>query len=62
MRVITLADEAYPRLLLEIADPPPLLYARGRVELLQRPALAIVGSRNATPQGSAQRRGVRAAR
>ena len=50
--VITLADEAYPRLLLEITDPPPLLYARGRVELLQRAALAIVGSRNATQQGS----------
>ena len=51
--VITLADEIYPRLLLEIADPPPLLYARGRVELLQRAALAIVGSRNATLQGEA---------
>lgn len=51
--VITLADETYPRLLLEIADPPPLLYARGRVELLQRAALAIVGSRNATLQGEA---------
>ena len=49
--VITLADEAYPRLLLETADPPPLLYARGRLELLQQPALAIVGSRNATAQG-----------
>jgi DNA processing protein len=51
--IITLADEIYPRLLLEIADPPPLLYARGRVELLQRAALAIVGSRNATLQGEA---------
>jgi DNA processing protein len=51
--VITLADEVYPRLLLEIADPPSLLYARGRVELLQRAALAIVGSRNATLQGEA---------
>jgi DNA processing protein len=51
--VITLADETYPRLLLEIADPPPLIYARGRVELLQRAALAIVGSRNATLQGEA---------
>ena len=51
--VITLADETYPRLLLEIADPPPLLYARGRVELLQRSAIAIVGSRNATQQGAA---------
>jgi DNA processing protein len=51
--VITLADETYPRLLLEIADPPALLYARGRTELLQRGALAIVGSRNATLQGEA---------
>ncbi|MGH8739462.1 MAG: DNA-processing protein DprA [Burkholderiales bacterium] len=49
--VVTLADEAYPRLLLEIADPPPVLYAAGRLELLQRPALAVVGSRNATAQG-----------
>ena len=51
--VVTLADENYPRLLLEIPDPPPLLYARGRVELLSRPALAVVGSRNATLQGEA---------
>jgi DNA processing protein len=51
--LVTLADATYPRLLLEIADPPPLLYARGRVELLQRAALAVVGSRNATAQGAA---------
>src|SRR5262245_9942623 len=29
--LVTLADDAYPRALLEIADPPPVLYARGRV-------------------------------
>jgi DNA processing protein len=51
--VLTLADETYPKLLLEIPDPPPLLYTRGRVELLQRQALAIVGSRNGTQQGCA---------
>jgi DNA processing protein len=50
--IVTLADAAYPRLLLEIADPPPLLYCRGRTELLNRPALAVVGSRNATAQGA----------
>jgi DNA processing protein len=49
--VVTLADAAYPRMLLETSDPPPLLYVRGRLELLQRPALAVVGSRNATAQG-----------
>jgi DNA processing protein len=51
--IVTLADEEYPRLLLEIPDPPPLLYAHGRTELLAGPALAIVGSRNSTQQGEA---------
>ncbi|MGH8688726.1 MAG: DNA-processing protein DprA [Burkholderiales bacterium] len=49
--ILTLADSDYPRMLLEIADPPPLLYATGRTALANRPALAIVGSRNATAQG-----------
>lgn len=51
--LIALDDEDYPRSLFEIGDPPPVFYCIGRRELLQRPALAIVGSRNATPQGSA---------
>jgi DNA processing protein len=50
-RLIAWDDEDYPRLLLEIADPPPALYAIGRVELLDRVAVAIVGSRHGTPQG-----------
>lgn len=50
--VITLADDTYPRGLLEITDPPPVIYAQGRAELLQQPALAIVGSRNASAQGA----------
>ena len=49
--VLTLADGEYPRSLLEIPDPPALLYLHGRRELLARPGLAVVGSRNATPQG-----------
>ncbi len=49
--VITLADSGYPKLLLEIPDPPPLLYARGNPELLNRKTLAVVGSRNGTAQG-----------
>ncbi len=55
-RVLTLADADYPRPLLDIADPPLLLYAKGRLELLARPALAVVGSRNATAQGIAHAR------
>jgi DNA processing protein len=49
--VLTLGDTGYPAPLLEIADPPLLLYAQGRLDLLGAPALAIVGSRNPTPQG-----------
>lgn len=49
--ILTLADSAYPQALLEIPDPPTLLYVRGNPELLRRRGLAIVGSRNATPQG-----------
>ena len=49
--IVTLADTRYPPALLETADPPPLLYVKGRVALLHRETLAIVGSRNATPQG-----------
>lgn len=49
--IITLADTAYPAALLEIPDPPCVLYVRGNPALLQRRGLAVVGSRNATPQG-----------
>jgi DNA processing protein len=51
--LLTLADAAYPRGLLAVADPPPLLFAIGRLDLLAEPALAIVGSRSATQQGAA---------
>ena len=49
--ILTLADAAYPVALLEIADPPNVLYVRGNPALLQKPGLGMVGSRNATPQG-----------
>jgi DNA processing protein len=49
--VVTLADNDYPQALLNIPDPPLLLYVKGRLDLLNRSALAVVGSRNATPQG-----------
>jgi DNA processing protein len=49
--IVTLADAWYPRLLLETPDPPPLMYAHGNIDLLGRPALAVVGSRNGTAQG-----------
>ncbi len=51
-RIVTLGEAAYPANLLNTADPPLLLYVQGRVELMQQPSVAIVGSRNPTPQGS----------
>jgi DNA processing protein len=49
--IVTLADADYPQSLLNIPDPPPLLYLKGDRALLNRPGLAVVGSRNATAQG-----------
>lgn len=49
--IVTLADNDYPQALLNIPDPPILLYVKGRLDLLNRQSLAVVGSRNATPQG-----------
>lgn len=52
-RLLVLGDPAYPPLLLQMADPPVLLYAMGQVDRLlhQQPCIAMVGSRNPTPQG-----------
>ena len=57
-RIVTLGDPAYPSVLLEMADPPVLLYAMGQVECLQQPQprIAMVGSRNPTPQGASNAR------
>lgn len=49
--VLTLADAAYPAKLLEISDPPIMLYVKGQVALLTAPSLAIIGSRDATAEG-----------
>lgn len=49
--LLSLLDEDYPQPLAESAAPPPLLFARGQRALLQRPMLAMVGSRSATPPG-----------
>jgi DNA processing protein len=49
--VLTLGDPHYPGALLQTADPPLLLYAQGRLALLAAPMVAMVGSRNPTPQG-----------
>jgi DNA processing protein len=49
--LITLADSGYPRALLEIPDPPPLIFAKGQLQWLNTLGIAVVGSRNASTQG-----------
>ena len=49
--IVTLADDDYPKLLLNIADPPLLLYVKGRLDLLNHSSISVVGSRNASAQG-----------
>ncbi|SIT70659.1 MULTISPECIES: DNA-processing protein DprA [Burkholderiaceae] len=50
--IVPFGHPAYPPALLTLYDPPPLLYVHGTIGALHRPALAIVGSRNPTPQGN----------
>lgn len=52
------ADPGWPGLLNEIHDPPELLRGCGEAGLLDRPALAIIGTRKATARGLAVARGL----
>lgn len=49
--LIHLGDPRYPTSLLEIPDPPSLLYVRGNPDQLKKPGIAIVGSRHASTGG-----------
>jgi len=50
--IVTFGCEAYPERLREIYDPPPVLWVRGDVRQLSRPAVAIVGTRHPSPYGT----------
>jgi DNA processing protein len=51
--IVPFSDPRYPQRLKEIFDPPILLYARGRTELLGAHHVAVVGTRRPTPYGRA---------
>ena len=51
VKLVTWADEGYPALLKQIADPPLVLYVAGTVAALDRPCVAIVGTRHPTVYG-----------
>ncbi|MCH2248278.1 MAG: DNA-processing protein DprA [Cognatishimia sp.] len=50
-RLICFGDPDYPKPLYDLSDAPPLLWARGDIELLHREAIALVGARNASSLG-----------
>ncbi|MCV6584534.1 MAG: DNA-processing protein DprA [Marinibacterium sp.] len=51
-RLLCLGDADYPQALTDLPDAPPLLWAIGRSELLNQPAVALVGARNASSLGT----------
>jgi DNA processing protein len=51
-RLVTWDEPEYPSRLREIYDPPPLLYVLGKVELLNRHVISVVGARRPTPYGN----------
>ncbi len=51
--LLTINDDGYPQLLREINDPPLAIFAKGNLELLSLPSVAIVGSRRPSPLGKA---------
>ncbi len=50
--LLTWSHDAYPKALLESGDAPLAIYAKGRLDLLKRPAIAMVGSRNCSQGGA----------
>jgi len=51
--LITIGDSRYPEMLRSIFDPPPVLFVRGRIELLSSVSIGVVGTRHPTPYGVA---------
>ncbi len=56
VQVLHEKDPRYPWRLTHLGDAPPLLFARGRLELLERPTVAVVGSRSSTEYGDSAAR------
>ena len=57
-RLLVLGDPDYPEMLANLDPPPPILWARGRIDLLNMPSVAIVGARIASAGGQRIARGL----
>ncbi len=51
IKILTLDSDKYPRLLKNIIDPPPVLFVKGDINVLDSFAIGVVGTRNATSYG-----------
>jgi DNA processing protein len=51
IRILLRDDPGFPGILFQLPDPPPLIYMRGDLREADDPAVAVVGSRRATPYG-----------
>ena len=51
-RLLTIASPDYPKALLDLPDPPPLIWTLGNRSLLHKPMIALVGARNASSLGT----------
>jgi DNA processing protein len=59
-RLVAACEDAFPQALAALDPPPPLIWVRGRIELLDRPTVAIVGARVASAAGQRFARGLAA--
>lgn len=50
-RLIALCEDAYPKALAAIPDAPPVIFVRGHASLFEKPAVAVIGARNASSVG-----------
>ncbi|MBX4159150.1 DNA-protecting protein DprA, partial [Lactiplantibacillus plantarum] len=57
-RLLVLGDPDYPQMLAALDPPPPILWTRGDIGLLNRPSVAIVGARIASAGGQRIARGL----
>jgi len=51
INLATILDESYPACLMQLADPPPLFYFKGRFEPEESPRVAVVGTTEASQEG-----------
>ncbi len=58
-QLVAIGELGYPPALAQVDAPPPLIYAKGKLELAESPIVAIVGARNVLPSDRSSRASLR---